>query len=155
MTNPNWDKKQFTGTLMPLEDGKRFSPLNCAVLCCAESISKAHVNHTGRFSITRPLWCLPEVKSVSLCWKETRRNTRKVFRETEKSQVTTWPVQHCEEGLLIQITLCFQKLSTNSVSYHSQPFRYILQFKLICRDKMTNDKYQTLLCKALMSACKE
>lgn len=31
----------------------------------------------------------------------------------------------------------------------------ILQLGLICRDKMTNDKYQTLLSKALTSARKE
>lgn len=47
---------------------------------------------------TRPLWCLQEVKSFSLCVENTEKETRekKDFERNWKSQIITWPGQHCE-----------------------------------------------------------
>lgn len=103
------------------------------------------------FFLMRPLWCTPGVKRFSYLKK--KKETRKVFKSDNHS---TWSAPEPGMGTFKPFSFFFLfKPFAGAVSHHSQGFRSMPQFRLTHSNKMTNGKYQTLLCKALMSTRKK
>lgn len=59
----------------------KFQP---SALCGTESTRKVLVNHMSHFSITRPLWCLPEVKMCFSLLKTYKEKDKKSFEGNRK-----------------------------------------------------------------------
>lgn len=154
---PTPQYKQSVSSAMPLKETLKNQPRR---LCSRERTRTLCVNH-GNFSVTRPLRQRPRGQEFLLFQEKTRRRKNREREEEKKSCREENLKGSLGDDLARPLPL---DAAVETASRRGRWWRAVSAITLtdldcaaglICRHKMINDKYQALLCRALMSARKE